>query len=125
MRNDFGLVVFVLNVLINMYCKCGSIDVVNRVFFNMIIRDLVLWNIIIGGLVRYGKGGIVFKFLKEMVFFGVCFNFVILILVFLVCSYLGFVNEGFEFFNIMIKDLSLIFKREYFVCLVDMLVCVG
>lgn len=39
----------VINVLMSMYFKCGSVEDVIRVFEGMSMRDVVMWNILIGG----------------------------------------------------------------------------
>lgn len=47
--------IFFGNVFIDMYVKCGVIDIVVEVFLSMKERDVFLWNFILGGLVFYGN----------------------------------------------------------------------
>lgn len=43
------------NILINMYSKCGSVDVARQVFDEMPNRSLVSWNTMIGSLTQNGE----------------------------------------------------------------------
>ncbi|OAY72320.1 putative pentatricopeptide repeat-containing protein [Ananas comosus] len=45
----------VSNGLVNMYAKCGAIDVASRVFNLMDVRDQVSWNTMISGLDQNGQ----------------------------------------------------------------------
>jgi pentatricopeptide repeat protein len=44
------------NSLVNMYAKCGSMEDAGRVFNKMPSHDVVSWNAMILGHVRYGQG---------------------------------------------------------------------
>ncbi|OAY82197.1 putative pentatricopeptide repeat-containing protein, partial [Ananas comosus] len=48
----------VSNGLVNMYAKCGAIDVASRVFNLMDVRDQVSWNTMISGLDQNGLGNL-------------------------------------------------------------------
>lgn len=124
-RNVFCSVVPVLNALICMYCKCGSIDAANLVFSNMLTRDLVSWNTMIGGFAMHGKGEFALQLLKEMISSGLSPNSVTLTSALSACNNSGLVDWGLELFYSMTRDFELVPKIEHFACLVDMLARAG
>ncbi|XP_077251110.1 pentatricopeptide repeat-containing protein DOT4, chloroplastic-like [Tasmannia lanceolata] len=48
-RNGLESNLFVANALVDMYAKCGSMMEAKSIFDNMVVRDIVSWNSIIGG----------------------------------------------------------------------------
>lgn len=85
----------------DMYVKCGEIENVINVFKSMVKKDLIFWNIIIGGLVMYGYVLDVLDFFDKMKNGGLIFDMVIFIGVFCVCIYMGLVDKGFIYFYFM------------------------
>jgi pentatricopeptide repeat protein len=55
-QSGYESVAVVGNILIDMYAKCGSIEDVKRVFNKLPSRDVVSWNVMIFGHVKYGQG---------------------------------------------------------------------
>ncbi|KAH9300448.1 hypothetical protein KI387_012031 [Taxus chinensis] len=49
----YALLVVVVNALIDMYGKCGSIDDVGTLFGRMLKRDVVSWSVLISGYAQY------------------------------------------------------------------------
>ncbi|CAO2830868.1 unnamed protein product [Amaranthus hypochondriacus] len=124
-RNNLGSVISVLNALISMYCKCGSITSAYLVFSNMPVRDVFSWNTIIGGFAIHGKGEAALKCLKDMISSGVSPNSVTLTAILSACNHSGLVNEGLEAFHGMCRNFELVPKMEHFACLVDMVARAG
>ncbi|XP_024379060.1 pentatricopeptide repeat-containing protein At3g20730 [Physcomitrium patens] len=54
------------NTLIDMYAKCGNLKQAHRVFKEMDNRDIVTWNIMVGGAARNGYFDEAFEFFKAM-----------------------------------------------------------
>ncbi|CAM6129945.1 unnamed protein product [Calypogeia fissa] len=54
------------NALIHMYAKSGSIDDARLVFERMGKRDLITWNVIIGGLAKHGCGHHAYQLFLKM-----------------------------------------------------------
>ncbi|XP_021714284.1 pentatricopeptide repeat-containing protein At2g03380, mitochondrial-like [Chenopodium quinoa] len=125
LRNNLGSVVPVLNALISMYCKCGSIHSAKLIFSNMTMKDLVTWNTMIGGFAMHGKGEAALQMLNEMISSGLSPNSVTLTSVLSACNHSGLINEGLEAFYGMSRDFGLVPKMEHFACLVDMLARAG
>ncbi|XP_024522687.1 pentatricopeptide repeat-containing protein At3g12770-like [Selaginella moellendorffii] len=45
----------VANTLVDMYCKCGSLEFATKIFYGMTQRDVVTWNCLILGCVENGS----------------------------------------------------------------------
>ncbi|CAO2827983.1 unnamed protein product [Amaranthus hypochondriacus] len=58
--------IFISNRLIDMYAKCGSLEDAQKVFDEMLERDLCSWNTIIKGYAKLGKLDFASKLFDEM-----------------------------------------------------------
>ncbi len=56
----------VVNSLVDMYAKCGSMDDAWRVFNKMPSRDVVTWTAVLGGCALHGHGKEALKHFKRM-----------------------------------------------------------
>ena len=54
------------NALVHMYAKCGSIDDARLAFDKMEERDVVTWNVMIGGLAEHGCGHEAYELFLQM-----------------------------------------------------------
>eukprot|EP01018_Ginkgo_biloba_P036001 Gb_24114 [translate_table: standard] len=70
-RRRFELDVFVVNALVDMYAKCGSIDYAKEVFDKMSAKDVVSWTAIIAGYAHNGQADEALKLYREMELSGV------------------------------------------------------
>lgn len=92
-----------LNLFIDMYGKCGRMDLVYEVFFKMDERNVSSWILMIVGYVMDGYVSEVMECFYGMIEVGVMFNYVIFIGVLSVCVYGGMVDEGKRCFEMMKK----------------------
>ncbi|XP_057947780.1 pentatricopeptide repeat-containing protein At3g13880 [Malania oleifera] len=51
---SFKPCLFLLNNLLNMYCKCSEIDIARQLFDKMRKRDVISWNLLISGYTQIG-----------------------------------------------------------------------
>nr|KYP74705.1 Pentatricopeptide repeat-containing protein At4g13650 family [Cajanus cajan] len=58
--------VFVGSALVNLYAKCGEMDLACKVFFDMPEQNEVLWNVLINGHAQLGDGKAVFRLFCQM-----------------------------------------------------------
>ncbi|XP_073005462.1 pentatricopeptide repeat-containing protein At1g25360 [Typha latifolia] len=56
----------VKNVLVTLYSKCGKVDVAQKIFDEIMLRDSVSWNAILSGYVNSGHIDVAFEIFKEM-----------------------------------------------------------
>ena len=112
---------FVGNSLTTMHAKCGNIEDAYHLFHGIPKRDSVSWNSIITGYSEHGYGKEVLQLLKQMLQIGIDLDHITFIIVLSACSHTGLVNEGFKYFNSMIKDYNLVLGIEHYTCIIDLL----
>jgi len=54
-RTGFESNVFIGNAILDMYCKCGSLEIARQWFCKMVKRDKVSWNAMISGYTQHGQ----------------------------------------------------------------------
>ncbi|XP_057836382.2 pentatricopeptide repeat-containing protein At2g20540 [Cryptomeria japonica] len=120
-RRGFEADVFVMSALIDMYAKCGIIKIARHLFDKMERRDVVSWNAMI---VAYGMHGhcedalLLFNQMQQQQIKPTHVTFVSVLSA---CSHAGLVDEGFKWFNCMIRDYNITPGLEHYACMVDLL----
>ncbi|PRQ50724.1 putative pentatricopeptide [Rosa chinensis] len=120
-RKGFGTNVSVTKALIDMYAKCGNIDLAKNVFQKLPHRSVVSWTSIIGACASHGHGDdalMLFSMRKDQ---GIKPNSFTFTAVLTACRHSGLVDEGRKHFESMIKDYSLVPGVEHYACVVDLL----
>ncbi|KAF6171778.1 hypothetical protein GIB67_007299 [Kingdonia uniflora] len=106
--------------LLDMYSKCGRIDMASKVFRTMKYKNVVTWNAMLGGLAMHGRGVAVLDLFEEMVR-ETNPDDLTFVSVLSACSHSGLVVKGRKFF----RDIGMIYgltpKIEHYACMVDML----
>ncbi|CAM6067263.1 unnamed protein product [Sphagnum tenellum] len=113
--------VFVMNSLVDMYAKCGSIEDARRVFNRMPSQDVVTWNAILGGCAMHGHGKEALKHFERMCEEGVQPDDITFICLLSACSHAGLVDEGLRCFALMSTVYGISTKLEHYTCMVDLL----
>ncbi|XP_004304765.1 PREDICTED: pentatricopeptide repeat-containing protein At1g11290-like [Fragaria vesca subsp. vesca] len=113
--------VILRTALVDMYAKCGEIDVALRLFSEAINRDSQMWNVMITGLAMHGCGKQALELFEEMQRQGVKPNDITFIGLLHACSHAGLVADGKKIFEKMVHDFSLAPKVEHYGCMVDLL----
>ncbi|XP_042505645.1 pentatricopeptide repeat-containing protein At1g08070, chloroplastic-like [Macadamia integrifolia] len=108
-------------LLINMYSKCGKLNLAHQVFRWISKEDVNSWSAIIRGLGMHGYGEATimgfFKMLKKGIDpDGLCF-----LIVLSACSHTGMVKEGFILFDYMVTQFRVQPKLEHYVTMVDLM----
>ncbi|KAM0020027.1 putative tetratricopeptide-like helical domain superfamily [Helianthus debilis subsp. tardiflorus] len=107
--------------LMDMYCKCGKLDVAEKVFDEMSERDTICWNVMISGLAIHGEGVRALRLFSEMEMTEIQPDDVTFIAVFTACSHSGMEHEGLRLFNKMCDEYDINPKTEHYICIVDLL----
>eukprot|EP01018_Ginkgo_biloba_P000686 Gb_34816 [translate_table: standard] len=94
---------FLQNHLLNMYCKCGSIEDARHVFDKMCKRDSVSWNTIIGGYAQHGFGQEALQLFCQMQSQGTSPDQFTLVSVVKACAGLADIEQGKKVHNHIIK----------------------
>ncbi|KAL6545943.1 hypothetical protein OROGR_009817 [Orobanche gracilis] len=114
--------VVVLSSLIDMYSKCGNLDVAKRVFDRVKSKQhIVLWNTMISVLAHHGCGRQALKIFFDMLGLGVKPDSVTFIVLLNACSHSGLVHEGLCLFESMKPKYNTSPDQEHYACLIDLL----
>ncbi|KAF8107700.1 hypothetical protein N665_0118s0064 [Sinapis alba] len=116
---------FLGSALVDMYCKCGSIERAFLVFKTLAEKDVTLWTTMITGTAFHGNGKQALQLFEEMQEESVTPNKVTLLAVLTACSHSGLVEEGLHVFNHMKEKFGFDPETEHYGSLVDLLCRAG
>ncbi|WJX89555.1 hypothetical protein P8452_71542 [Trifolium repens] len=116
-----GVEVRVGTALVDMYCKCGSLEDARKVFDKIDGKDVVAWNSMIMGYALNGFSEEALKLFYEMCSVGVKPSYVTFIALLTACGHSGLVDKGWEIFNMMKSEYEMEPKVEHFGCMVSLL----
>ncbi|KAI9111364.1 hypothetical protein K1719_017054 [Acacia pycnantha] len=118
--------VLINTCLVDMYCKCGSLEMAEQVFESMPDKDVNSWNSMILGLAVHGKAEAALNCFNRMVKSQIVSpNSITFVSVLSACNHRGKVNEGLDYFDMMIKEYDIKPRLEHYGCLVDLLARAG
>eukprot|EP01018_Ginkgo_biloba_P008711 Gb_07638 [translate_table: standard] len=120
-RNEFESDVSVGNVLIDMYAKCGIIEIGRRVFDKMSDKDVISWNSMIAGYGMHGHGVDALRLFYQMQKEGMTPDYITFIALLSTCSHVGLVDKGWQYFDSMSRDYQIVPRMEHYACMVDLL----
>ncbi|XAR71756.1 hypothetical protein NMG60_11018163 [Bertholletia excelsa] len=120
-EHNITMDVYVGNSLIDMYCKCGSVEKALEVFREMEEKDDVSWTSVISGLAVNGCADYALKLFSQMLSEGVKPTHGSFLGILLACTHAGLIDKGLEFFLSMEKDHGLVPEMKHYGCVVDLL----
>ncbi|KOM27934.1 hypothetical protein LR48_Vigan468s009600 [Vigna angularis] len=107
--------------LIDMYAKCGRIDVSRQVFEEVVRDHVSVWNAMITGLAIHGLVMDVTLLFSRMEIESVLPDSVTFIGILTACSHCGLVEEGREYFDMMQNRFMIQPELEHYGTMVDLL----
>ncbi|KAJ7943375.1 Pentatricopeptide repeat-containing protein [Quillaja saponaria] len=107
--------------LLDMYAKCGNLNLAKRLFVAMPKKDTICWNAMLSGLAMHGDGVSALKLFSEMEMAGVKPDDITFIAMFTACSYSGMAYEGLKVLDKMVGVYKIEPKSEHYGCIVDLL----
>ncbi|KAB5520142.1 hypothetical protein DKX38_024461 [Salix brachista] len=110
----------ICNSLIDLYSRCGAIELARQVFEKIGERTLVSWNSIIGGLASNGFTEEALEHFDLMQKQGLKPNDVSFTGALTACSHTGLVDEGLKYFDIMERVHKISPRIEHYGCIVDL-----
>ncbi|XP_010909472.2 pentatricopeptide repeat-containing protein At3g16610-like [Elaeis guineensis] len=119
-RASLDCMISVNNSLIDMYCKCGCLDLGKKVFEQMTKRDIVTYNTIIAAFGMHGHGIEAFSFFSHMEGERIVPDKVTFIALLSACSHAGLLRRGLHYYNSMIEDYGILPEMEHYSCMVDL-----
>ncbi|BFG17220.1 hypothetical protein CerSpe_034940 [Prunus speciosa] len=121
----YGIVcnIIVANARLDMYVKCGSIDMAEALFEDMPQRNVISWSTMVIGYSINGESEKALNTFSRMQKHGVQPNHVTYLGVLCACSHAGLVNEGKAYFSHMVQsgNKNIRPKIEHYACMVDLL----
>eukprot|EP01018_Ginkgo_biloba_P003458 Gb_33545 [translate_table: standard] len=120
-RNGIESDVIVGNALVDMYAKCGNMEIACHVFDKMSKRDVVSFNAMIAGYGMNGHGDDSFMIFNEMQEAGFKPDRITFIAVLSACSHAGLIAEGRQYFDCMSRNYNITPGVEHYACMVDLL----
>jgi pentatricopeptide repeat protein len=121
LKNNLKLNRFVGTALLDMYSKCGCLDLAYQLFDQLRKRDTSCYNAMIGGFAVHGNGHRALSLYERMRLEGLVPDDVTFVVTMCACSHAGLVVEGCEIFESMKEVYGIEPKLEHYGCLVDLL----
>ncbi|KAE9610674.1 hypothetical protein Lal_00029734 [Lupinus albus] len=109
------------NALLDMYCKCGSLEDAKFIFNRMAGKDVISWSTMIAGLAQNGFSMEALNLFGSMKVQGPKPNHITILGVLFACSHAGLVNEGWYYFRSMKTLCGIDPGREHYGCMLDLL----
>ncbi|GAV71167.1 PPR domain-containing protein/PPR_2 domain-containing protein/PPR_3 domain-containing protein/DYW_deaminase domain-containing protein [Cephalotus follicularis] len=119
-KSNYNNDVFVNTALIDMYAKCGSVDLARKVFDRTPDKDVVVWSAMIVGYGLHGLGQEAIDIYQAMKQTRVRPNDVTFVGLLTACKHSGLVKEGWQLFHCM-RDYAIEPRHQHYACVVDLL----
>lgn len=122
-KNGFVLDSFVSNALVDMYGKCGSLGQARKVFEMNPEKGLTSWNSMINCYALHGQSDSAIRIFERMVGCGGGMrpDEVTFIGLLNACTHGGLVEQGYSYFEMMVRGYGIEPRIEHYGCLIDLL----
>ncbi|KAF6155593.1 hypothetical protein GIB67_007851 [Kingdonia uniflora] len=107
--------------IIDMYCKCGKVEMARKVFDSISKKNIMSWTAMVAGYGMHGYPKEALEVFYEMQRFKVKPNYITFVSVLAACSHGGLVEEGWHWFKVMNRDFNIEPGVEHYSCMVDLL----
>ncbi|KAK9059339.1 hypothetical protein SSX86_021959 [Deinandra increscens subsp. villosa] len=108
--------------IVDMYCKCGSLEKAFETFNELPIKGISSWNCMIGGFAIHGKGEEAIELFKKMQNESKTPpDYITFVNLLSACAHSGLVKEGDYYFQHMVKAHNVTPGMEHYGCMVDLL----
>ncbi|KAI9109323.1 hypothetical protein K1719_019667 [Acacia pycnantha] len=107
--------------LLDMYAKCGHLDLAKRLFESMSQRDTICYNAMISGMAMHGEGENALKLFLDMEKAKIKPDDLTFLVVFSACSHARMAQHGLKFLDKKINVYNIDPKAEHYNCSVDLL----
>lgn len=121
----FPVTMTIGTALVDMYSKCGCIELARMAFDDMPVRDVFAWNAMLCGLATHGLGHEAIHLFRKFIDEGHRPTSITFVGVLNACSRAGLVDEGRGYFRSMTRDYGIEPEMEHYGCIVDLLARAG
>lgn len=119
-KTSFNSSSFVGSSLVSLYSKCGVIEGSYRVFDEIPVRNLGMWNAMLIACAQHVHTNKAFDLFKQIESAGMKPNFITFLCVLYACSHAGLVEKGQHYFGLM-KAYGIEPGEMHYASLVDLL----
>ncbi|KAM1156483.1 hypothetical protein ACFX2B_026981 [Malus domestica] len=113
--------VTLFNSLMDMYAKCGAVEIAMDIFILIPEKNVVSWNIIIGALALHGRGSESIGIFEQMQAGRIWPDEITFIGLLSACSHSGLLDLGRHYFEKMKSTYRISPEIEHYACMVDLL----
>lgn len=113
--------VYVSTGLLDMYSKCGCLNIASKVFYMMKETNVLTWTAMATGLAFHGRGKEAMELLGQMKSRNIMPNAVTFTSVFAACCHAGLIEEGLHLFHNMEREFAVKPRIEHYGCIADLL----
>ncbi|CAA2985847.1 putative pentatricopeptide repeat-containing protein At1g64310 [Olea europaea var. sylvestris] len=124
-RNGYYMEIMVSTALIDMYAKCGFLELGIQVFETKTSTNIVMYNSIISCLGLYGRALEAFQMFNDMIVGGFSPDETTFCGLLSACCHAGLVSDGWEYFTMMKNEFGIKAKTEHYVYMVKLLGMAG
>ncbi|CAL4908404.1 unnamed protein product [Urochloa decumbens] len=121
LRKGFLHDVYVCSALVDMYAKCGRVRNARRIFDAMPSRNVVSWNVMIGGYAMHGEAKTAVRLFDSMLMCKQKPDMVTFTCVLQACSQAGLTEEGRRYFKEMQHEHGIYPRIKHYACMVTLL----
>ncbi|XP_031504980.1 putative pentatricopeptide repeat-containing protein At5g08490 [Nymphaea colorata] len=107
--------------LLDVYAKCGNIQVASKLFNNSSQPDLVMFTAMIGGLAMHGRSEEAVKIFDQMLQSEIKPDHVAMTAILSACSHGGLLDKGRKYFESMSDAFGIEPTIEHYACMADLL----
>ncbi|KAK3159220.1 hypothetical protein QOZ80_2AG0147350 [Eleusine coracana subsp. coracana] len=111
----------VANSLIDMYARCGQVELAAQVFRSMRKRTVVSWNSMIVGFAANGRCAEAIEHFEAMQREGFKPDAVTLTGMLTACSHAGLTEQGLRYYDLVTTEYGVGARMEHYGCVVDLL----
>lgn len=119
-KMNYDTTSFVGSSLVSLYSKCGSLENASRIFDQVVLKNLGMWNAMLIACAQHGHTKKVFELFERMDRIGMKPNYITFLGVLYACSHAGLVKEGKHYFRLM-KDCEIEPGDQHYSSMVDLL----
>lgn len=124
-KNEIVLDAMLGTALIDMYGKCGCIEMAYELFSKITEKNVFVWTAMIAAYAMEGQAQKAVDLYLEMEETGIKPDYVTFIALLSACSHGGLVDEGYKYFNKMKTFYNIDPKIQHYGCIVDLLGRIG
>ncbi|KAJ6697933.1 hypothetical protein OIU79_011482 [Salix purpurea] len=124
-KNEIGIDAMLGTALIDMYGKCGCVEMASEIFTQIIEKNVFVWTAMMAAYAMEGHAREAIDLYLEMEASGVKPDHVTSIALLAACSHGGLVDEGYKYFNKLRSFYNITPTIQHYGCMVDLLGRIG